>query len=175
MIWNKQIMPKSDGQYHKRPDIYVIDKKNKTSLLFDMTIVDDNNINGAYLKKRNMYKELKNKLMKIEKLKDVRIIPVIISINGLVNKESNRLIKELKIEIDIEKEIKNHIIKNMMNVMEYCGDHNQTYSVELIEEEDEGTGLVSPEPGRIEVTSINTYLIDFIILYKKEEKIQKIK
>ncbi|BFU20378.1 hypothetical protein, conserved [Entamoeba histolytica] len=149
-------MPKSDGQYHKRPDIYVLDKKNKTGLLFDMTIVADHNINGAYWKKRNMYKELKNRLMKIEKIKDVRIIPVVISINGLVNKESIRLIKELKIEIDIVKEVKNLVIKNMMDVMEYCGDHNQTYSVELLEEEDEGTGLVSPEPGRIEAISINT-------------------
>ncbi|BFU20992.1 hypothetical protein, conserved [Entamoeba histolytica] len=122
-----------------------------------MTNVADHNINGAYWKKRNMYKELKNRLMKIEKLKDVRIIPVVISINGLINKESNRLIKELKIDIDIEKEVKNLVIKNMMDVMEYCGDHNQTYSVELLEEdEDEGTGLVSPEPGRIEASSINT-------------------
>ncbi|BFU25060.1 hypothetical protein, conserved [Entamoeba histolytica] len=122
-----------------------------------MTIVADHNINGAYWKKRNMYKELKNRLMKIEKLKDVKIIPVVISINGLINKESNKLIKELKIEINIEKEIKNLVIKNMMDVMKYCGDHNQTYSVELLEEdEDEGTGLVSPEPGRIEASSINT-------------------
>ncbi|EMS12152.1 hypothetical protein KM1_238640 [Entamoeba histolytica HM-3:IMSS] len=44
----------------------------------------------------------------------------------------------------------------MINVMEYCGDHNQIYSVELLEEEDEETGLVSPEPGRIEASSINT-------------------
>ncbi|BFU25623.1 hypothetical protein, conserved [Entamoeba histolytica] len=122
-----------------------------------MTIVADHNINGEYWKKRNKYNELKNILMKIEKLKDVKIIPVVISINGLINKESNKLIKELKIEIDIEKEVKNLIIKNMMNVMEYCFNHNQTYSVELLEEdEDEGTGLVSPEPGRIEAISINT-------------------
>ncbi|BFU24450.1 hypothetical protein, conserved [Entamoeba histolytica] len=122
-----------------------------------MTIVADHNINGAYWKKRNMYKELKNILMKIEKLKDVRIIPVGISINGIINKESIKLIKELKIEINIVKEIKNLVIQNMMGVIEYCGDHNQTYSVELLEEdEDEGTGLVSPEPGRIEASSINT-------------------
>ncbi|EMS12920.1 hypothetical protein KM1_184600 [Entamoeba histolytica HM-3:IMSS] len=45
----------------------------------------------------------------------------------------------------------------MINVMEYCGDHNQTHSVEILEEEeDEGTGLVSPKPGRIETISINT-------------------
>ena len=108
------------------------------------------------MKKRNKYKEIKNIKMKIEKLKDDKIIPVVISINGLVNKESIKLIKEIKIEIDIEKEVKNLVIKNMMDVMEYCGDHNQTYSVELLEEEDEGTGLVSPEPGRIESISINT-------------------
>ncbi len=155
MIWNKQIMPKSDGLYHKRPDIYVIDKKNKTGLIIDMTIVADHNINGAYWKKRNMYKELKNRLMKIEKLKDVKIIPVVISINGLVNAESIKLIKQLKIEIDITKEIKNLVIKNMMDVMEHCGDHNQTYVVEL-HDEDEGTGLVSPEPGTIDTSSINT-------------------
>ncbi|BFU23498.1 hypothetical protein, conserved [Entamoeba histolytica] len=95
-------------------------------------------------------------IMPKKKLKDVRIIPVVISINGLINKESNKLIKELKIEIDIEKETKNLVIKNMNDVMEYCGDHNQTYSVELLEEEDEGMGLVSPEPGRIEASSINT-------------------
>ncbi|BFU26425.1 hypothetical protein, conserved [Entamoeba histolytica] len=157
MIWNKQIMHKSDGQYHKIPDIYVLDKKNKTSLIFDITIVADHNINGAYLKKRNMYKELKNILMKIEKLKDVKIIPVVISINGLINNSSVKLIKELKIDIDIEKEVKNLVIKNMMDVMEYCRDHNQTYSIELLEEdEDEWMGLVSPEPGRIEAISINT-------------------
>ena len=121
---NKQIMHKSDGQYHKIPDIYVLDKKNKTGILFDMTIVADHNINGAYLKKRNKYNELKNRLMKIEKLKDVKIIPVVISINGLMNNSSNKLIKEIKIEIDIVKEVKNLVIKNMMDVMEYCGGHN---------------------------------------------------
>ncbi|BFU18089.1 hypothetical protein, conserved [Entamoeba histolytica] len=120
-----------------------------------MTIVADHNINGTYLKKRNMYKELKNILMKIEKLKDVRIIPVVISIIGLINKESNKLIKELKIDIDIEKEAKNLVIQNMIDVIEYCGDHNQTYSVELLEDED-SLGLVSPEPGRTEASSINT-------------------
>ncbi|BFU24502.1 hypothetical protein, conserved [Entamoeba histolytica] len=102
-----------------------------------MTIVADHNINGEYWKKRNKYKELKNMLMKIEKIKDVKINPVVISINGLINNSSNRLIKELKIEIDIEKEVKNHIIKNMMDVMEYCFNHNQTYSVKILEE-DEG-------------------------------------
>ena len=45
MILNKQIIHKSEWQYHKRPDIYVLDKKNKTDLLFDMTIVADDNIN----------------------------------------------------------------------------------------------------------------------------------
>ena len=86
-------------KYH----IYVLDKKNKTSLLFDMTIVADHNINGEYLKKRNKYNELKNMLMKIEKLKDDKINPVVISINGLINNSSVKLIKELKIEIDIVK------------------------------------------------------------------------
>ena len=38
-------MPKSDGLYHKRPDIYVLDKNNKTGLIFDMTIVAYHNIN----------------------------------------------------------------------------------------------------------------------------------
>ena len=145
MIWNKQIMHKNEWQYHKIPDIYVIDKKNKTSLLFDMTNVADHNINWVCWKKRNNYNELKNILMKIEKLKDVRINPVVVSINGLINKESNKLIKELKIEIDIEKETKNLVIKNMMNVMEYCFYHNQTYSVEILEEEDELMGLVSTD------------------------------
>ncbi|BFU20229.1 hypothetical protein, conserved [Entamoeba histolytica] len=119
-----------------------------------MTIVADHNINGAYWKKRNKYKELKNRLMKIEKLKDVRIIPVVISINGIINNSSVRLIKELKIEINIKKEMKNLVIKNMMDVMEYYFNQNKTYSVELLEDE-ELAGLVSPEPGTIEASSIN--------------------
>ena len=41
-----------------------------------------------------------------------------------------------------------------MDVMEYCGDHNQTYSVELLEYED-SFGLVFPEAGRLEANSIN--------------------
>ncbi|GAB1222423.1 hypothetical protein ENUP19_0108G0017 [Entamoeba nuttalli] len=73
--------------------------------------------------------------MKIEKLKYDKIIPVVISINGLVNNSSIKLIKELQIEIDIEKEVKNRVIKNMNDVIEYCFNHNQTYSVELLEED----------------------------------------
>ncbi|BFU22362.1 hypothetical protein, conserved [Entamoeba histolytica] len=120
-----------------------------------MTIVADHNINGAYLKKMNMYNELKNILMKIEKLKDDKIIPVVISVNELINKESIRLIKEIKIEIDIEKEIKNLVIKNMMDVIEYCFNHNQTYSIEL-QEESSLMWLIFPNPETIETISVNT-------------------
>ncbi|EMS16319.1 hypothetical protein KM1_082680, partial [Entamoeba histolytica HM-3:IMSS] len=88
------------------------------------------------------------------KIKDEKIIPVIVSINGLVNKENIRLIKELKINIDIIKEIKNLVIKNMMGVMEYSSYHNQTYSVKLLDE-DELTELVSPDTRTIEASSIN--------------------
>ena len=46
-----------------------------------MIIVADHNINGIYLNKRNKYKEMKNMIIKKEKLKDIKINTVIISIN----------------------------------------------------------------------------------------------
>ncbi|GAB1226978.1 hypothetical protein ENUP19_0315G0015 [Entamoeba nuttalli] len=58
--------------------------------------------------------------MKIEKLKYDKIIPVLLSTNELINNSSVKLIKELKIDIDIEKEVKNLVIQNMMDVMEHC-------------------------------------------------------
>ena len=47
------------------------------------------------MKKRHRHNETKNK---IEKLRDVKIIPVVISINWKVNKESIKLNKGIKNE-----------------------------------------------------------------------------
>ena len=51
MYWNKEIMPRNDGKYPKKPDITVINMNNHEAQLYDVTIVADCNIKKAYIEK----------------------------------------------------------------------------------------------------------------------------
>ena len=55
------------------------------------------------------------------KIKTINIIPVIATINGLINKQSVEDLKEIGIEINWKKLIKDIVIRNMQDLLYYNG------------------------------------------------------
>ena len=74
----------------------------------------DHNVNEKYAEKLNKYKELAGEVKRIWKMDSVEIIPIIISVNGLVKLP---VINNLK-NLQMEDNILNKIMKNV--VLETC-------------------------------------------------------
>ncbi len=86
--------------------------------------------------KINTYQILQQKLRRNRELKRVIITPVVITINGLVHKESVRKLKQEGIEIDYKKALKYLMVNNMQDLMFYLG-NSTTFESNLESNEEE--------------------------------------
>ncbi|BFU22483.1 hypothetical protein, conserved [Entamoeba histolytica] len=104
--------------------------KEKKGYIIDVAICQDNNLELNYIHKINKYKELQEKIRNNRELICVEIIPVILSINGLIHKESARRLKTLKLQLDFAKILRTIIIKNMKDLIFYTGNSGSTLEEE---------------------------------------------
>lgn len=74
------------GVAHNRPDVAIFDREKETCLLLDFTVPADDNLAKAYSEKISKYSELAFQLREIHKLKSVSVLPLIISVNGLIER-----------------------------------------------------------------------------------------
>ena len=72
---------------HCRPDLILVDKLKKEALIIDVAVPGDSRIKKAEQKKIESYQELKRELKKIWKLKDIKIIPIVIGALGAVTSQ----------------------------------------------------------------------------------------
>lgn len=82
---------------HNKPDILIRNKKDNTAFIIDISIPLDENIRKARVEKISKYTDLANELKDIYQLKNVHIVPIIISANGLVDRELAGALKMLGI------------------------------------------------------------------------------
>lgn len=85
------------GVEHNRPDMVVWNKTETTALIIDFAVPLDNNIAKAYGEKMTKYESLARQMRDMWKLRSVRIIPLIITANGLVHRKTAAHIEELKL------------------------------------------------------------------------------
>lgn len=71
---------------HNKPDIIILHKKERSACIIDVAIPVDDNIRKSVTEKITKYQDLKYEIEAIWKLREVRVIPFIISANGLVEK-----------------------------------------------------------------------------------------
>ncbi|XP_044760187.1 uncharacterized protein LOC123317648 [Coccinella septempunctata] len=72
------------GVAHNRPDVAIFDLKRKTCMLLDFAIPADDNISRAYSEKVSKYSDLAFQLRELYDLRTISVLPMIISVNGLV-------------------------------------------------------------------------------------------
>ncbi|KAF4523203.1 hypothetical protein B566_EDAN002462 [Ephemera danica] len=81
-----------------RPDLVLIDKKEKTATIIDIAVPLDNHVVTTCAVKRRKYQPLADELKHMYRLREVTIVPVVVSVNGLVNNDwkSARKLLQLK-------------------------------------------------------------------------------
>ena len=119
ITYNKDLLVSDHSFNARRPDIYYQNIKDKKGYINDVAICQDRNKELNYIYKINKYKELQEKLRQSRELTYVEIILVILSINGLIHKETVRRLKTLKLQIDFPKILRTIIIKNMKYLIFY--------------------------------------------------------
>lgn len=83
LYWDTTLVT-DGGVAHNRPDVALFDKVQKTCLLLDFTIPADDNLRKAYTEKITKYADLAFQLRELHGLKSISVLPLIISVNGLV-------------------------------------------------------------------------------------------
>ncbi|XP_044760181.1 uncharacterized protein LOC123317642 [Coccinella septempunctata] len=86
---------------HNRPDIALFDTEQKTCMLIEFTIPADDNIAKAYTEKITKYGDLAFQLRELYNLRTISILPMIISVNGLVETHLLENTKRLRLEPDV--------------------------------------------------------------------------
>uniref|UniRef100_H3B0R3 Reverse transcriptase domain-containing protein n=1 Tax=Latimeria chalumnae TaxID=7897 RepID=H3B0R3_LATCH len=75
---------------HNRPDILVLDQKNKRADDIDIAVPNDENVSKTWAEKIWKYQDFAINLKHVYQLESVRVLPVVISANGLVLKALHR-------------------------------------------------------------------------------------
>uniref|UniRef100_A0A8D8YV01 Uncharacterized protein n=1 Tax=Cacopsylla melanoneura TaxID=428564 RepID=A0A8D8YV01_9HEMI len=81
---------------HNRPDIVMMDKEqsqlnnNGKGFIIDVAIPLDENMQKTYTEKIRKYQDLKYKITQMYKLSSVSVIPIVISSNGLVHRNTKQ-------------------------------------------------------------------------------------
>lgn len=95
LYWNMPIITDTNIQ-HNRPDIVMMDKEtsrlnnNGKGFIIDVAIPLDENMQKTYIEKIRKYQDLKYKITQMYKLSSVSVIPIVISSNGLVHKNTKQ-------------------------------------------------------------------------------------
>ncbi|MBV2145222.1 MAG: hypothetical protein KTM48_00520, partial [Wolbachia endosymbiont of Pissodes strobi] len=82
---------------HNRPDMVVWNKTEKSATLIDFAVPQDYNMAKTYAEKIRKYEQLAREVKQMWQLDNVRILPLIISVNGLVHKNTSKHISELNL------------------------------------------------------------------------------
>uniref|UniRef100_A0A1X7UR25 Uncharacterized protein n=1 Tax=Amphimedon queenslandica TaxID=400682 RepID=A0A1X7UR25_AMPQE len=83
ILWNFMIQCDNYIE-HRKPDIVVIDKIEKKCLIIDVAIPGDNRIMKKEEEKVEKYKELRQEIIKLWKMKKVVVVPIVIRALGAV-------------------------------------------------------------------------------------------
>ena len=85
----------------KRPDIIVIDKKERKGIIIDIAVPADVRLEEKEREKLKKYQEVKREIRKLWKLKMVEVVPVVIGALGSVTKGFDRWIEKFGIPFNV--------------------------------------------------------------------------
>lgn len=92
---------------NNRPDIVVVEKKDKHVILVDVAVPNNNNIFEKYQEKKAKYAELAIEIKQMWRMEKVEVVPIIISSTGLVPKTIHEGLTKLGLHkntyVDIQK------------------------------------------------------------------------
>ena len=99
----------------RRPDMIVVEKRNKCCKIIDFAITYDSRIEEKEVEKVVKYKDLARELRKLWKMKTM-VIPIVIGTFGTVPKDLKRRLENIGIETQID-ELEKSVILNTARIL----------------------------------------------------------
>jgi len=90
LLWDMPVVTDRTVEAN-RPDILLINHQMKQAQVIDVAVPLDENLNKTVAEKRRKYQGLAVELANMYDLTDVQIIPVVVSVNGLVTHDWKKL------------------------------------------------------------------------------------
>jgi Reverse transcriptase (RNA-dependent DNA polymerase) len=103
--------------HHNRPDIIIIDKKKRETIIIDVAVPLCHNVEKTWIEKISKYKELAIEIKKMWKQTKVTVVPLIISANGIVPRKLHDSIKTIDLQPNIYIEMQKAIILNTCRIV----------------------------------------------------------
>ena len=94
LYWDRPILTDKTVDFN-RPDLLLIDKKEKKAILIDVSIPLTHNIRKMEVEKKNKYENLAIEIKRLWKLHSIQIFPVVISAEGVISDELVNTFKTL--------------------------------------------------------------------------------
>ena len=85
----------------RRPDIVLLDKKEKSCMIVDIAVPGDGSLHEKELEKIEKYQELRREMSRLWQLKKVQVVPVVIGALGSVTKDFDKWMEKLGIPGDV--------------------------------------------------------------------------
>ena len=98
----------------RRPDIVVVDKVKKETVIIDVAIPGDTRVCDKEREKIEKYSLLKDKIARLWQMKKVVVIPIVVGVLGTRTTKFEKYIESLGIEIRLE-DVRNQHCWNSYN------------------------------------------------------------
>ena len=85
----------------RRPDIVVIDKKEKSCIIVDIAVPADGRVHEKEREKVEKYQDLRREIGRLWQLRKVQVVPVVVGALGSVTKEFDKWIEKLGVPGDV--------------------------------------------------------------------------
>ena len=85
----------------RRPDIVIIDKKEKSCIIVDVAVPADVRVHEKEREKVEKYQDLRRETGRLWQLRKVHVVPVVVGALGSVTKEFDRWMEKLGVPVDV--------------------------------------------------------------------------
>ena len=96
ITWNRKV---TKELHENQPDMVLVDRKKNRMLVFDFAVVNDEWVGRTAQRKVEKYQHTAHLFKQKEKLSFSMVIPVVISNNGLLSKETTEKAQESESEL----------------------------------------------------------------------------
>ncbi|WP_229833152.1 RNA-directed DNA polymerase [Streptomyces narbonensis] len=115
LYWDRTLLTDKTVHYN-RPDITLIDKKNKLGFLIDIAVPNTHNLDYTIVKKRQKYADLGHEIKRSMKLKRVETVPLVISATGVIPKALHAGLKRIDLPKGTFLEMQKAVILNTCRI-----------------------------------------------------------
>jgi hypothetical protein len=116
LYWNRSIITEKTIPAN-RPDITCTNKKTKTTYLVDIAVLNTHNLAKAITEKQSKYQELANEICAVWKQNAVKVIPIVISSTGVIQKSLSQSLKRLNLRPNTYTQMQNSVILGTCSIV----------------------------------------------------------